>query len=182
MSGQSVATRYAKAMSLLAKEQSADPEQLYKDAQLLEACFAPQTDLAKLLTERTVPQNEKTAMLNKALSGKVHPLWVEFVQLMLRKHREANIHNALLLYCENHRSEHNIMVVQVETSHPLPETEQERISQLVANAYNKTVELHVEIRPNLIAGLVLIADGKMIDLSVQGQLREARKSLGILKN
>ena len=53
---------------------------------------------------------------------------------------------------------------------------------MVANAYNKSVELHVEIRPNLIAGLVLIADGKMIDLSVQGQLREARKSLGILKN
>ncbi len=182
MSGHSVASRYANAMSLLVKEQSIDPQQFYRDAKLLEACLAPQSELSELLAAHSVPLSEKAAMIGKALTGKVHKLWVDFVLLMLHKHREANIHNALLLYSERHRREHNIIEVYVETSHPLPAAEQQRIEQLVAKAYNKTVEFHVEIRPDLIAGLVLIVDGKMVDLSVQGQLREARKTLGIIRS
>ena len=179
MSGHSVATRYANAMVLLAQEQGLDQQQLYRESKLLEACLAPRSEMAQLLAEHAVPLDEKVQILRKALTGKVHPLWLEFVELMLRKHRGVHIHNALLLYGERHRREHGILEVQVETAHPLQPAEEQREVQLITELYHKNVELHVELRPELIAGLVLIVDGKMADLSVQGQLRAVRKTLGI---
>lgn len=179
MSGQSVATRYAKAMALLVREQGLDQQQIYRESKLLEACLAPQSELAQLLMEHSVPIEAKVQIICQALTDKVHPLWIKFVELMLRKHREMHLHNALLLYGEHHRREHGILEVKVETAHPLQPAEEERVVQLITELYHKTVELQVELRPELIAGLVLIVDGKMADLSVHGQLREVRKTLGI---
>ncbi|MGE0078371.1 MAG: ATP synthase F1 subunit delta [Bacteroidales bacterium] len=172
-----VAIRYAKGL-LKFGNQKGISDQLYVDAITLIQVIKNSESLVNLLGDPTISYNQKIEILRKSLSD-VHPDFIEYLSMIVQKGRFEYIHNSLLLFCDIYRIENNILHVIIESANILPEQELKEIESFIVQKYNKSVELVSIIKPELIAGYVLIVDGKILDYSVSGQLVQCRKSLGL---
>lgn len=178
MSSGQIAIRYANALLQLGNEKGIAKD-LYADAQLLSESFAENSQFVELLSDPSSSIAQKVDALKKSLAGRVNSVLIDFLVVMVQKHRADYSYNALLLFIHQYRMQNNILEVKVESAKVLGERELERITQYITTTYKKTVELTAEVNPELVAGIVIIVDGKMVDLSVAGQLKNVRKALGV---
>lgn len=178
MSSGQIAIRYANALLQLGNEKGIAGD-LYADAQLLSDSFAENSQLVELLDDPSSSIAQKVDALKRSLGGKINSVLVDFLVVMVQKHRANYTYNALLLFLHQYRIQNNILEVKVESAKSLGEKELQRITQYITSTYKKSVELTSEVNPDLVAGIVIIVDGKMVDLSVAGQLKNVRKTLGV---
>lgn len=178
MSSGRIASRYANALVEFSNEKGIAQE-LYDNTQLLAKVFAQNPDFTNMLTDQSSSTQQKVETLEKILAGKVNPALIDLIRIMVEKHRASYIFNALLLFQHQYRKEHKILEVRVESAKELGSNELNHITQFIKDTYQTAISITTEVKPELVAGIVIIVDGKMVDLSVSGQLKYVRKALGV---
>jgi F-type H+-transporting ATPase subunit delta len=171
-----ISVRYAKALYDLANaENSAKAvyEHSYAVSQILESS----SELYHILHNPVVFPSEKEKIIKNILKDNVHPLLNSFIALMVKKRRESYIVHALLVYRKIYRQNAGLVRVVVETPSELGENTKNSILAFVKNKFNKTPELEVRQKPDLIGGFIVEVEGLLIDLSVSGQLAKVKKAL-----
>ncbi len=171
-----ISVRYAKALYDLANaENSAKAvyEHSYAVSQILESS----SELYHILHNPVILPSEKERITKNILKSNVHPLLNSFILLMVRKRRESFIVNALLIYRKIYRVHAGLVKVVIETPSELEESTKSSILEFVKNKFNKTPELEVRQKPDLIGGFIVEVEGLLIDLSVSGQLAKVKKAL-----
>ena len=173
-----VAIRNAKGLLRFGNEKRISST-LYADALALVPIIRNSDTLMSLLGDPSLSYNQKNDILTKTFTGKVHPCFLEFFSMIILKGRTEYTLNSLLLFCDLYRKENNILNVTIESADILTSQELNEIETFINNSYHKNVELNLVHKPQLIAGYVLIVDGKMLDYSVSGQLIQYKKLLGL---
>ncbi|RPH32406.1 MAG: ATP synthase F1 subunit delta [Bacteroidales bacterium] len=171
-----ISVRYAKALFDLANESKVAKE-VYDHSYAVSKTIDPSSDFYYVLHNPVILPSEKERILTSVLGGKVHPMLTSFIALMVRKRRESYIVNALLVFQKIYREHTGLAKVVVETPAELGDDTKNRILEFVKNKFNKTPELEVRLKPELIGGFIVEVEGLLIDLSVSGQLARVRKAL-----
>jgi F-type H+-transporting ATPase subunit delta len=172
----SVADRYASALFELAKREGRIDETA-RDLEQLARLIQDHEDLRQFLLNPGVEVPDKLAVLDRLFKGAWSQDVRSFVWVVFSMGRGAylgEIADAFKAYAD---VEHKRLRVTVKTAHPLPEALKARLKQRLERSEQRTIELTEEVVPELIGGLQVLLDHRILDGSLKTKLAELRHRL-----
>jgi F-type H+-transporting ATPase subunit delta len=167
-----IASRYAKSLIDLAKEKG-QVEQVFADIKALDSTFESSRELRLLFKSPVIPTDKKLAITKQLFEGKTSELIYSFVVLLIKKGREADLHEIVEQFIVQYNRIKGITPVKLITAVKMESGEvQTMVSALKAKELLKEVELTEEVDPELIGGFILQYGDKMIDQSVKSKLNQ----------
>ena len=166
-----VGERYAKAAYAAAAGQNAQ-DALNSDFQLAAQLLRDNPALFKLLTNPVLPYAEKASIVNTVFSAVLSLLSVQTILLLIRKNRMRYFFAVARSINDQFNEAQNRVDVRAVSAMAMPQTTQEQIVVLLRKTLGKEIVLHCEIDPALLGGVQLHVGDRVIDGSVQYQLRQ----------
>jgi len=176
MSSFRIASRYAKSILTLAQERNV-LETVYTEMVGINALTTSSKDLRALLKSPVVTSDKKLAVLSKLFDGKVSELTYKFLELLIKKGREAYVPEIAVSFIEQYKTLNKITTVTITSAVKLDEA---TITKLLDGLKAKTditkVDLRLEVDATLIGGYILQYGDNQIDTSVSRKLQQFRTS------
>lgn len=170
--------RYTNALITAAKEANAI-EDVSKDIEFLNRVLSDSEqgkNFKTLITTPLLSQKEHNEHLF-AIMKEIHPLTKNFLTMLIGRRRENLIPNVATVFFHLKRKMEGIVLAKISSAVSLDESQVLLIQEKLQSILKKNVESKVEVRPELIGGMVIEVDGKRFDSSLQRVLDELRSSL-----
>lgn len=169
-----ISKEYGTALFALACEENAKHE--YASAlDLITGIFSEQPDYKVFLASPSIPLSERLEAIETAFATLVPEHLISYLQLLCEKGRincfleSAEQYHALL-----DASEH-IASVKVTSAIELTDAEKQKLSEKLETVYKSRVDVEYFIDANLLGGLIVEVDGKILDGSLRQRLREVKE-------
>jgi F-type H+-transporting ATPase subunit delta len=166
------------AEALLAAEQGAGgldevEDELFRFARLVDR--TPRLSLA--LSDRGLPLERKTALLERLLGGRVRPATMRLVERVVSRPRGRGVGREIeaLADLAAQRRQRSIAVVTV--ARPIDEQQADRLRVAIARAFGTEVVLEIVIDPTVLGGVSVRVDDEVVDGTVLRRLAEAKRQL-----
>ena len=175
MSINKIASRYAKSLLDLAKEQN-KIEVVLEDVKTLKQA-TENRDLYLLFKSPIVNTEKKLAILKEIFEGKIDELTMAFINIITRKGREAYMPDINEAFISQYRELNSISTVTITTAEAMSEAD---LASIKAKLQGSTetrdnLEIETKIDPSIIGGFVIEIGDKLYDASVQHKLDELKK-------
>ncbi len=176
MSVQRIASRYAKSLIDLAKEQG-KLDRILEDVESFKE-VSKNRDFLLMLKSPVVKADTKEKVFNQLFGGKYDEMTMAFLRILLRKGREAQLSEIANEYILQYKVINHISTVKLVTAAPLSEDAVKAIHAkiLASGATGKTVELVTQVDPELIGGFVIQFEDRLYDASVAHKLGIMKKN------
>ena len=119
---------------------------------------------------------EKKDGLHKAVDG-AEPIFMNFLELLLEKHRMPVLHRIRRDYEELWREANKLLPVQVTTAIELDEKIVKELGDRISEQTGQKVELTASVQPDIIGGLVLRVGNSILDASIRNRLEQLRRQV-----
>ena len=170
----SVTNRYAEALFDLAKEKGV-LDAVERDVEFLAAEMTVDS-VADFLFDGRIPLEEKVRRL-AFIEPHVNPLTHNFVRLLCDKRRLDVLRELGPAFRRRSLAERGAVEGIVESARPLGETEIANLNGALGKLLDKTVELTPRLAPDILGGVRVVVDNKMLDQSLRGRLDGLRGTL-----
>jgi len=177
---QEVAKKYAGGLFLSVKERGL-VDQAHDQLRELREFLVGDPTLLNFLKAPHVLDEHKLALVRDVFGGRLNPLFVEFLVVLVNKHRIDYLHEVIDEFIRLVKAERGIALVTVITAVPIADGERSRLVDKMAARTGMTVELEEKIDRDIIAGMIIITHNQIIDGSVrrgldvlEGQLSRVR--------
>jgi F-type H+-transporting ATPase subunit delta len=177
MRDRKVASRYARALLIAARE-AGQVEEIAESYESLRATLRGNVDLATFLESPQVADREKHDLLRALLTGRVEPLLVNFVQLLLDKGRIFSFGDICEEYQLLVETEQGYKRAVVTTAVKLPDDLEQRLVDKLASLTGSKIILEKKVDPRVIGGARVILGDRVVDGTVHTNLERVRKQLG----
>jgi F-type H+-transporting ATPase subunit delta len=175
MSVTRIASRYAKSLVELAKDQNK-----------LEVILDDIISFKKALTNRDLYLLVKSPIVNAAKKDKIFKILfsksydkmtLAFFDIVLRKGREPYLPEIADEYIKQYKVLKGISIVHITTASPLSDKDLNRIREklLESEITAKSIEFITKVDSEIIGGFVIKIDDNLYDASVSRKLKELRK-------
>ena len=134
-------------------------------------------ELGRILSDRKGPNEGKTALLDRLLSGKVSPVTEQLLRNTLTGPHVGHAENAIERLSEVASRRRGQSVARVTTAVPLTEAQEQRLTEVLGRIYGRTVGLQVTVDPSVLGGLVVQVGDEVIDGSIAHRLEAAQRRL-----
>jgi F-type H+-transporting ATPase subunit delta len=167
-----LAGRYAKSLVVLAQEQN-QLEAVYADMKYLRDVCRQSKEFANVLRSPVIRNEIKEKVVTEVVSKNIGGLTNAFLQLLVRKNREANLAEIAGAVIDQYNEIKDIHRVKLTTATPVSDEVKASIAAKVkADAGLANVELETEVKENIIGGFQLEYKGNLIDASIARDLRD----------
>jgi F-type H+-transporting ATPase subunit delta len=173
---QTLARRYALAVAALAQEQSA-VERVSADLQSLAAALAAPGLIRDFFESPVVDRPAKERLFAAAFEGKIHPIALHALLLLVRKRREPLLRAIVAEYLTLERAARGVEVLTLESARPLEGAQLTGLLSKLEAVYGKKFEVTAIVDPQLIGGLRLMLGDRRIDDSISGRLAALAREL-----
>ena len=173
MSVSIVASRYAKSLIELAKEQDV-LEAVYQDMLLFKDTADKNRGLMLALKSPVVRHEKKLNILKALFKERVNAVSYAIFTIITKKNREAILDEIANEFVKSYNLNQGIQKATVVTTTPLTDELRKQFSDIVAARTGRTVQLAEKIDPSLIGGYVLTIDDRQIDASLRSRLNELK--------
>jgi F-type H+-transporting ATPase subunit delta len=160
-----LATRYAKALFQLAKEQNI-VEQVRNDMILLNSVCKSNKDFKLLLSSPIIHPEKKQSVFNQIFGGNFSELSLAFINLIAKKRREGGLEEIGEKFEEIYKDYKNIKTAYVKTAIELDAQLKDKILQLLKTKFNSEIDMITEVNKDLIGGFVISVDDELYDASI----------------
>ena len=172
-----ISVRYARALLSSANEQHCETE-VYGNLTKLTANYGQAINaFNEVLSNPMVANTDKIELLKTAIGEPVHPCLIRFLEFLTEKKRENKVFLIALKYQEMYRKEKNLLRADVTTATELSEEALDKIKAFVEQTFDRQVEMHVSIDPELIGGFTLDIEHNRMDASIKGRLENLKSTL-----
>ncbi len=168
--------RYAQAYFNLGKEKSL-LEKFYQDAQLLLSYCGKVKDFCVFLNSPVIKPSQKKGVFTNVFKKQLDPYTIRFLDLVIDRNRENYLKNILISFEELYKKEKGIKSVLLITAVPLDDSFKEELIPLLEKELKAQVEMTTRVNKNIIGGLILKVDDKMLDSSITHQLKRLKKQI-----
>ncbi len=176
-----LARRYAKALFELAQEKKI-LESVAAEVEAFRDILARSEELRHFLLSPEVGREGKARFLMERFQDRFSGLFVNFLMVLLRKRRQDLYEEIAQEFGRLHDRFDNRIRASAVTALPLGESELKKLREQLARQYRANFEIENRVDPQILGGLILQIDGKVIDASVRNQLEKLRSSLLIRRN
>ena len=180
MAADPIASRYAAALFDAAQAERRLDETL-EQVTFLGRLIREEAGLRALLWNPDVDPPDKVGVLDRVLQGSWSKLVRAFVQMVASLGRAELLPDVVDAFAALVDEARGRMRVLVRSAHPLPDGILERLRVRLERQERKTIELRVELAPELLGGLQVHLDHRVIDGSVRRQLQDLRQRLSSVR-
>ena len=172
-----IATRYAKSLLDLAIEQN-KLERIKEDVDSF-VRVTKHREFYLMLKSPIINKDKKKAVLHSIFDGNYDELTLKFLEILVRKHREAYLPEIAESFLDQYKHYMHITTVNLTTATKLSDAALESIKNKLMESVltDDKVEINTSVDPKLVGGFVLEFDGKQYDASVARKLEVLRKEL-----
>jgi len=165
-----LAQRYARAIFRITK---AAGNAARVSEELLAFCRAVDTEkmLKRVLYHPEITATEKKAVVSGLLTGLADASTIRFISYIIGKKRIFHLPGMARELAALIAEDENRISVRIETFKPLSEDLQKRIVERLATMLDKKITVESKIEPSLLGGVRLTLGNRVIDGSVQHQLK-----------
>jgi F-type H+-transporting ATPase subunit delta len=174
MSELTVATRYAKSLIDLAKEQNA-LEQVREDMGLFVNTLKSSSELQAVLRNPIIAHDKKRKILAAIFGDKVSKATASFFDIMVNKSRAEILFPTADEFVHQYDVIKNIIRATVTSAAPLSEENKQKLIDEVKVITGGDVVMQTKVDPKLIGGFVLMIGDRQIDTSVLASLNKIKK-------
>jgi len=172
-----IAQPYAEAFLELATKNSLDTT--INDLNCLSTAVNSSSDLRKLLSNPLINSQNKKSIIKSIFGEKIDNNTLKFLLVLCDRGRISYLGAILEKATELAYKAASIEIVKVTSSIQFTSSQQETlISKLKKMTGAEQIKLEINTNPNLIGGFVIQVGSKIIDTSIQGQLRQLSSYLG----
>lgn len=170
-----IASRYAKSLIDLARDQNV-MEEVVSDIKGFSK-MVENRDLYLLLKSPIINVGKKAQIFNALFEGKVNKLTKAFLDITLRKGREAYLPEIANEFIEQYKRMQGISSVKLTTAVPVSDSTIASIKAklLASDVTDKSVDIETIVDESLIGGFIVEIGDKQIDASVSYKLAELAK-------
>ncbi len=169
---------YGQALYELAREEALS-QQIGQELSVLAQSFEAEPKFVELLSNPSVPKQERCQILDSTLGDHVHPYVLNFLKILTEKGYLRQFPGCCQTYRQRFNEDNGILPVDVCTAAPLSDELRRKLSDKLSNLTGKTIELHCRVDPECLGGVRLDFDGKQVDGTIRHRLEEIRS---LLKN
>jgi F-type H+-transporting ATPase subunit delta len=177
MSEITVATRYAKSLIDLAKEQNV-LEAVRADMSLFEQTVKANSQLEAVLRNPIIQQDKKAGVLVGIFGDKVNKITIAFFKLVVSKGRAELLYPTAQEFVNQYDVLKHIVRATVTSAVPLSADNRNQVIDEVKKIAAGEVVLTEKVDASLIGGFILTVGDKQIDTSVSSSLTRLRKDFG----
>jgi F-type H+-transporting ATPase subunit delta len=170
-----ISQRYAKALFELAQEMKI-LDRVNQDMSLVQSVVAENPELKRLLASPVVPPRRKSQVLKAIFEKHLDKLSFRFLQLVVKKEREAYLQNIADNFISLFKEFRNILPVKITTAQAIDGEVRQEILDLLKDAEHKTIELDEAVNEKLIGGFVLNLEDRQYDASLQKKISRLKKT------
>lgn len=165
----SASFRYSSALIQLATEENL-LDLIHSDFLSFIDAYKENKDLRKLLSLDLISKKKKKEIINNILGEKSTDIFKNFLMLLIDKNRLNEISLIFESFESLYFKEKNIIFATVFTANKLTSSNKKNLTNKLEKKYNKNIILTEKIDKNILGGLVLHIDGKIIDISIKSKL------------
>lgn len=132
---------------------------------------------AQFLADPGIGATERTATLDKVFRGRVSPVVMNFMGVMNNHGRLGLLGPIAQAFNDLLDEQRGNVEVDVTVAQKLSPEQLEQVRQRVGQALGKNAVVHQYVDPEIIGGLVLRVEDRLIDASVRYQLEAMRERL-----
>ncbi|NEO84802.1 MAG: F0F1 ATP synthase subunit delta [Spirulina sp. SIO3F2] len=172
-----IAEPYAQALMSIAQSQNLT-EDFGQDIRDLDALLDESAELRDFVTNPIIQDSDKKAVLRNIMGSGAHALLVNFLMLLVDKRRIVFLQEVLAQYLALLRKLNQTVLAEVITARALTSEQEQEIGHKVRVMTSaREAELKVSVDPSILGGIIIRVGSKVVDASLQGQLRQIGMSL-----
>lgn len=169
-----VASRYAKSLLDLAKEQG-HLEAVKSDMEQITAVIRSSSELQAVLNNPIIKTDKKRNILSALFKDKVRPEVMAFFDIMVNKGRGELVYATSLEFIREYNELKGIVKAEVLSASPLSEANIQDLKSTIGQQINAEVILVNKVDPTLIGGFVVKVGDRQLDASVAGKLNKLER-------
>lgn len=177
MNESQISVRYAKALFQSASEKKILDEVNSDMALLAEVCT--QGEFQYMLVVPTLKPSQKLALMDTIFRSKINETSLSLIKLVVGNKREIFLPAIARNFRDLYRKEMKISSATLLTAEPVEASALNSVKEMLAKAYDSSVELSTKVDEEVIGGFVLTIENMQYDASVASSLRNFRKQLSI---
>jgi ATP synthase F1 delta subunit len=170
-----IAQVYARSLFEVAKEQD-KLDEIRDELAAFEEAVESDRGLSTFFFSPYFSTEEKKDGLHKAVEG-AEEIFVNFLELLIEKHRMPAIHRIRREYDGLWREENKLLPVQVTSAVELDEEVVSSLGERIGEATGRKVDLAARVEPDILGGIVLRVGNSVLDASIRNRLEQLRKQV-----
>ncbi len=168
-----ISNEYAKALFMLASEKECSEE--YKDSlEKLEEVFKENPLYLDFLYTFSIPLQERLDALEKAFSNFIPRDVLSFLKILCEKKHIQEFNECAKYYYTLYNQLDKISNVRVTSAIELSDKEKSDLKEKLEKKFGKTAVIEYIVDESILGGIVLEADGKIIDSSIKKHLNDMK--------
>lgn len=167
-----VAKRYAKALIELSKD---DLESVLSNLEIIKTIIFENPNFAAFFSHPVIPVQDKKDTIESALRGKISDTVLNFVGTLLDENRFLIFDSIYELFKKEFDIIKNRQSVKIISAVELEENEKKRLEEKLSKKLQKEVILSYKTDEDILGGLVIKLDDKVIDLSLKTRFAALKK-------
>jgi len=145
--------------------------EINEDIHFIEEIFNSEDKLIQILSHPHINKNEKKSLLNDILGKNISEYTLNFLYVLIDKRREVNLFDIIKEFENLHDDHIGILRVVAVTAVEMEDSAKEKLRNILHNKFNKEIRLTNEVDKEILGGVLLKLDNKLIDSTISGQLK-----------
>ena len=172
-----VSKTYGEALFELAMEEDR-AQDLLEEIEGVCRVLAENPEFDKLMMHPGVPKQEKLQVMENVFKGRVSDTLTGFLEIIITKERYGELQEIFAYFITKVKEIQKIGVAYVATAVELTEKQKESVcSRLLETCSYETMEMHYEVDPSLMGGMVIRVNDRVVDSSIRTKLNDLTKQL-----
>ena len=163
---------------LAAEEQLTDT--VLEQMQTIRQLFRENPDYVKLLSEPSIPKEERTKLLDTAFGTEAERYLVNFLNLLCERGILGEYSGCWEEFTRRYNVDHNIATAVVTSADELTDEQMAALKDKLEKISGKTVTLTQKTDPTVLAGLKVELEGRQLDGTVKSRLDDLSRKLNEL--
>lgn len=176
MENSQVAKVYAKALLEVGQESNLTDEFVSELKEILGILLANE-DIWNFLISPQFSKANKLISIEKAMKGKASEQILSFFSILIKNDRIFYLSDIYTQLSALNDTANKVLRVTLQSAAPLSAENLSEISKWFQDEYKLKAEIETVVRPELVGGIVIYFDDKVIDGSIQSKLKNISKSI-----
>ncbi len=176
-----MAGRYGSAIFSLAEEEGKQ-DKVLNDLNDFLHTYYESPELQQFAKSQAISKTDKLAAITTIVnSAKMEVISGNFLRLIAQKGRLPYVEDIILSYYDLVKKQRNEMKADVTVAKDLTEDQQKALSASLNEKFNKSVDMDIVVKPEILGGIIIKVGSKMIDNSLRTKLdnlKIAMKEIG----
>lgn len=172
-----VSKTYGEALFEVAQEEGKTRE-LMEEIRELQKVLAENPEFDKMMKHPGVSKQEKAAAVETIFRGRMSDELTGFLEIVVDKERYGELPEIFRYFIDRVKEENKIGVAQVTTAVELTELQKQNVKvRLLETTSYVSMEMHYDVDPSLIGGMVIRINDRVVDSSIRSKISDLTKQL-----